>query len=266
MNCRFQFCVWLAAALIAVWLVPAAAVAQFPSSDSPPSDPSGEQDAGAKDDDEKWPFPDPPGATRLSKKGRVWIDLKKKQVIVDGEICNRRDLLEMFACPKNTKEHESIVAVHCRAQTVHAGLLAIGAKPGSTVKFDPKYIPASGDVIEIYVLWIDKDGKQHKAKAQEWVRHVKTKKQMKYDWVFGGSGIYVDPSTKQRYYLGDDGYLVCVANFSTATMDLPVESAAANAELLYEPFKERIPPRHTKVRLVFQTKKPAKNTAEKLQD
>src|SRR5262245_55176159 len=53
---------------------------------------------------------------RLSEKGEIWLDLKRKAVVVDGTVCLREGTLEMFACPKGTKEHESVVALNCRAQ------------------------------------------------------------------------------------------------------------------------------------------------------
>jgi len=52
--------------------------------------------------------------------------------------------------------------------------------------------------------------------------------------------------------MAESGDLICVSNFPTATLDVPVKSSQANEELLYEPFTERIPPRDTKVRLVLR--------------
>jgi hypothetical protein len=75
---------------------------------------------------------------------------------------------------------------------------------------------------------------------------------MPYDWVFAGSGFYKDVDTGEQRYLGDSGDLICVANFPTATMDLAVESAAANSGLVFEAFTENIPPMHTLVRLVLK--------------
>src|SRR5215217_5642329 len=65
---------------------------------------------------------------RLSKTNDVWFDNKRKAVVVDGQVCLREGQLEMFACPKGTKEHESVVSLNCKADEVHAGLLAAGAK------------------------------------------------------------------------------------------------------------------------------------------
>src|ERR1700710_3302922 len=53
----------------------------------------------------------PAGFKRLSPDSEVWFNKEKGEVLADGEICLREGELEMFACTKNTKEHESVVAV-----------------------------------------------------------------------------------------------------------------------------------------------------------
>ena len=200
---------------------------------------------------EHWPFGDPEGAVSLAPNARVWIHPQRKLVIVDGKVCLRRGQLEMFACPLRSKEHESVVAVQAQPRIVHAGLLAVGAAVGHPVQFDPKYLPAAGTPIDIFVLWKDKAGKKHKAPAQQWIRQVKTGKAMRDTWVFAGSGFFTDPETGKRYYHADGGDFICVSNFSSAMLDLPVPSSQAAAELLFEAFTENIPPLETKVRLVL---------------
>ncbi len=199
-------------------------------------------------------FDPPAGLKRLAKDYDVWIDLKRKPVVVAGQVCLRRGQLEMFACPKGTKEHESVISVNTPAQIVHAALLAIGAKSGTPVQFDPEYMPATGDTIEILVLWKDKNGKREQVRAQQWVKHVATGKAMTYDWVFAGSGFWTDPATGKKHYHGDAGDFICVSNFPTATLDLPVKSSADATDLLYEAFTENIPPLQTPVRLVLMRK------------
>ncbi len=203
-----------------------------------------------------------PGLTRLAEDYDVWIDPMRKYVIADGKVALRRGQLEMFACPKGTKEHESIVAVNSPATWIHAALLAIGAEPGHTVKFDPEYVPASGPRVDVFVLWIDKDGKRHKDRAETWVRNIETGKQMEHHWVFGGSGFWVDEATGQRSYLADGGDLICVSNFPSATLDLNVKSSRDTGSLLFEAFTERIPPRGTHVRLVLIPQIPKKPASD----
>lgn len=213
-----------------------------------PAPPANEKPAAEKSAPGK---PDASGLVKLSKDHDIWLDMKRKAVVVDGEVCLREGQLEMFACPKGTKEHESIVALSCTAEIVHTGLLAVGAKQGTPVKFDPEYKPATGQIIDVLILWLDEKGERHKARAQEWIKQAKTEKEMPYDWVFAGSGFWTDEDTGKRHYMANSGDLICVSNFSTATLDLPVESSQANASLMFTAFTERIPPRGTKVRLVL---------------
>jgi hypothetical protein len=199
----------------------------------------------------KPPPADKTGLQQLSPDSAVWLDKQNKRLIVEGEVCLTRGLLEMFACPKETKEHESIVAVQGKAYVVHAGLLALGAKEGRPVQFDPEYVPASGARVDVFCFWTDDKGKPQQAAAQQWIRNVKTKKPIEYYWVFAGSDFWLDENTGKRHYLGDAGDFICVSNFPSATLDLPVKSPQDNENLLYEAFTERIPPRGTKVTLVL---------------
>ena len=74
---------------------------------------------------------------------------------------------------------------------------------------------------------------------------------MKAEWVFAGSSFWTDPSDGKEYYQADSGDLICVSNFSTATMDVAMSSSADAGELQFEPFTERIPPLGTPIRLVL---------------
>ncbi|MBW3596241.1 MAG: hypothetical protein KY475_03085 [Planctomycetes bacterium] len=204
--------------------------------------------------------PDEAGLIRLSKDDAVWIHPQRKLVVVEGEVAFRDGFLEMFACPEGTKEHESLIAVKSKAYLVHAALLAVGAEPGRGVQFNPEYRPAEGPIIDIHVLWRDAEGKKHAARAQEWVRNTKTQEEMEQDWVFAGSGFWTDEETGKRHYYAEQGDLICLSNFATATLDLPIESSQANSALLFEAFTERVPPQGTPVRLVLI---PRRKTAAK---
>ncbi len=188
---------------------------------------------------------------RMTEDYDLWIDTRRRLVVVDGEICLREGMLEMFACPRGTKEHESIVSVNCPPRFVHAALLAVGAEPGRPVQFAPEYVTAEGPVVHVWVLWIDEDGQRRRNRAQDWIKNVKTEQPMVHDWVFAGSGFWFDEHTNQRQYYADGGDFICVANFPTAMMDLPVKSPQDNIDLLFTAYTERIPPLGTRVRLVL---------------
>lgn len=201
-------------------------------------------------------LPEPKGLKAMPKPHLVWIDTKKKQVVVDGYVSLDEGLLEMFACTAGTKEHESIVAVLCSAQTIHAALLAVGAKTGHPVKWDPKFEPPTGTKIEIEMRWLDAKGKWQSQDAREWIYDVKTKKMLQYHWVFAGSMFWKDEETGKEQYSAESGDLICVSNFSTAMLDIPVESSQATHGLLFEAYKKNIPKVGTPVRLVLKPKFP----------
>ena len=188
---------------------------------------------------------------RLAKKREIWADFKNKQVIVKGRVCLEKGMLELFACCMEAKSHESVISVNALSSEVHAGLIAVGAKPGEPVKFDPKYVPASGPKVELTVVWM-KDGKPVKRRAQEMIKNAKTKKMLDIDFVFGGSMIWTDPDTGEKVYYGDSGDFVCVSNFASATLDLPIKSSASADDLVWEANTEKIPALGTPVLLYLK--------------
>ena len=193
--------------------------------------------------------------TKVAKDFPIWIDMKNKEVIVAGRVAVQTGHLEMFACPSGTKEHESVVAVDAPARFVHMALLAVGARPGKPVSYDPKYRAATGSTVEIEIVWRNVAGKIMRVRAQEWVNNAKTGKPLKYEWVFGGSNFWTDETSGERYYAADGGELICVSNFTTATLDLPIESSAANQDLLFIANSENIPKRHTPLQLILRPRK-----------
>jgi len=204
--------------------------------------------------------PDPaidrhPELRRLSPAADVWVNPQAKEVIVAGKIAIDKGPIEFFACPRETKEHESIVAVRSTAQIVHAALLAIGLEPGRPVSYDPKYAAASGPVVSVKMRWKNALGKAEEVRAQEWIRNTKTGQITAEEWVFAGSSFWTDPNTGTDYYQADGGDLICVSNFPTAMLDLPVESSQSNDALLFEVFEGRVPARDTEVEIVLQAGK-----------
>lgn len=357
-------------------------------------------------------LPVPVDAIPLNPSERIWIDKQRKRLLLDGEVCLQKGMLELLICPWNGKLHESIVRVHSKPSTIHAGLLAIGGEPGSPVSFDNnEYKAAHGGVVEIIIQWKDGNGKLQEAHGQDWVRHrdrradrnnlqdaeiidrgekslqdevehlgevesfwipvhpafkerlkqeedrhvirpsaagkqieqlmvlsdprvlnpdrpepnkfyrtqfspAKTdnpdhqlligesakqegdqirvngrlrarwepvfpnQKDMiasdernvvrpspdgkqieelvirgvplEHDWIFAGSHIMADPNSGEDFYVADrSGEIVCVSNFPTAMIDLPVESSSDNANLGFEAAAENIPAKGTQVRIIL---------------
>ena len=146
---------------------------------------------------------------------------------------------------------------------VHGDLLALGAKPGKPVQYDPKFVPPSGTEVEINLAWNDRNGKRQKARAQDWIRDIKTKKQLDVNWVFAGSLFWEDKTTGEKSYLADRGDFISVLNLPTALLDVPIESASKIESRLFEGFVERLPPPGTPVTLILKPKLENSKTGEK---
>jgi len=248
--------------------------------EAPDGTPSAAPVAADRESESALPTPlvdDPDSLQLLQPSYPVWIDRDHTQVVMVGRVCQRRAPLELFACMKGSKEHESVLVVNTDAWVMHAGLLAVGAEAGSPVAFVPEYKPATGSEIEIAVIWHDESGRRRRARAQDWVRDVAglyhrfqgvianqfddelnltdqhaAWKSMDFPWVFAGSQFVKDEQTGKQSYLADsEGELICVSNFPTAVLDVPVRSSGSNASLLFETFTERIPPLGTRVTMVL---------------
>jgi hypothetical protein len=155
-------------------------------------------------------------------------------------------------CRVQTKEHEAILHADVDARDIHAALEASGAKPGSPVRFQPKFTPPSGTTIKV-MLEYSVDGKSKSHPAQRWIRNMKTLKELDSDWIFAGSRLYKDPDDPKKppYYTANSGDVICVSNFTEAMLDLPASSPKDNGELSFEAWTDRIPPHKTPVTVIL---------------
>ena len=371
------------------------------------------QEAGPPESPNRLPVPK--DAISLSQDEKIWIDKQRERLLLDGEVCLQKGPLELLICPWNGKLHESVVRVHSKPSTIHAGLLAIGGEPGSPVSYENnEYQAANGGVVDVILQWKDAQGETQEAHGQDWVRHrdrradqnnhqdaeiikraensaedqnifdgqvesywvavhpafkkrlekeaARNKRHvlrpssagkqleqlmvlsdprvldpnipepkayyrtqfspakrndpehqplieqgvdkesdevrvdgrlkarweavfprqrdailadqqnvlrpspegkqieeliirgmpLEHDWVFSGSQIVSDPETGEEFYVADrSGEIVCVSNFPTAMIDLPVESTSENAQLGFEAATENIPAKGTPVRVIL---------------
>jgi hypothetical protein len=197
----------------------------------------------------------PPEAKKALVAPNVFLEVqgKRRRVLVSASVCLREGALELLMCRKNTKEHEAVLTADVDARDVHKALIAAGATAGSPTSFRPKYRPATGTTIKVSLMYDDK-GKMVTVPAQSWVKNMQTGKALDSDWVFAGSQLVDNPLDPKggKLYLANDGDLLCVANFETAMLDIPVESSKDDADRVFVAFTERIPPLETKVVVVLE--------------
>lgn len=216
------------------------------------------------------PLPDAPvfkdaGSNIKFMSKNIWIDAnpKGRRTLVRAVVCLQQGTLEHLMCRKGTKEHEAIIAADIDAQHLHAALLFTGAKPGGVMRYEQDvFQPAFGDEIDVQIAW--KDGNaDRRARAQEWLRDIRSQKDMPYAWVFAGSRIYKNPVTNADYYMGNDGDLITVVNFHSSVLDLPVKSSQSDSDHIFEAHRERIPPIGTEVFVVLRpAKRPATDASK----
>lgn len=196
---------------------------------------------------------------KISKNITLEVQGGKRRVLVNAYVCLRKGQLEQLLTRKRTKEHEAVLAAEIDARDLHAALTLAGAVPGSPVLFRPKFTPPRGTPIKITLEYMDK-GQMVRVPAQQWVRSIKTKKNLASDWVFGGSMLFPDPmdKTKPPFYAANDGDVICLANFETAMLDVPFSSTKENADLAFEAHTERIPALETPVTVILEPLLPKK--------
>jgi hypothetical protein len=208
--------------------------------------------------------PIPESFKPLNKNKTIFFEKKDdgtRLVHLLGHVCLREGPLEVLVCKMNSKEHESILHVDADGRDIHLALMAADAKPGSPVKFQPKFTPATGTTIKITLTYREK-GKVKTAPAGSWINDKKTGKDMAYDWVFAGSKLFKDPDNPDRppYYMANNGEFISLANFPDSMLDLPVKSSKDAADLIFDMKTSAIPPLKTPVIItlepVIEKKKP----------
>jgi hypothetical protein len=185
----------------------------------------------------------------------VWLEINggRRRVFVNAVVCLREGQLEQLLCRRHTKEHEAILSADIDARDIHKALLLTGIEPGTTVRYEPAFQPASGAPVKITLQYEEK-GSRTTVAARKWVRNIATKKELEKDWVFAGSQLVANPldESQQPYYAANAGDVICISNFEDALLDLPIKSPKDNSDLAFEAYTERIPPIDTKVVVILE--------------
>ncbi len=230
-----------------VWLIVLTALA-FTGCGEPDPEPARPKPARKQD-------PAPGEGSKVNVGQNVWLEILpgKRRVLVSSEVCLREGVLEQLLTRKGHKEHEAILAADVDARKIHEALILAGAKEGSPVQLFPTFRPARGTTIRISLMYTV-SGERKVASARSWIRNVKSGQELDSDWVFAGSMLVENPLDRDapKRYLANDGDVICVSNFESALLDLPVRSSKDDADRGYEAWTQRIPAVGTKVVVVLE--------------
>lgn len=181
----------------------------------------------------------------------IEVDTKAREVRLKSEVVLRTGALELFVCSEGTREHESVLAVRARPSHVTFALSLLGldpGKPGVTTE-GGAYSPPAGRVLEITCRYKGPDGTPHEVPAYRFLRLAgsETALDRRLDWVFVGR-----PEADALRAADREGTVVCLSNFPEAVIDVPFESTADNAALVYEANPDAVPKVGTPVEIVLR--------------
>ncbi len=191
-------------------------------------------------------------ASRVALRG-LSLDMARRQVIVAAKVALRQGALEFLLCKEGTKDYESVLTTKAEPSNVHAALLALGlspGKPGRWVKSDgdpARFVAPAGALVDVAIRWKGKAG-EVEVPAWKLLKPNRVGEEPRpIKWVFVGSQM-----TDAGRYLADvDGTLVSVANFASATLDVPFASTDQNAMLEFSSNTELLPEQGSDVEVVL---------------
>jgi len=205
----------------------------------------------------------------------IVVDTEKGEVRLEGTVCLQEGALELVVCSEGTREHESIVVVKARPSHATFALALLGLEPGQPGHWTEAgaFSPPAGEMLDITARFFTVSDEE-KARVDKLLaegakpeditvrktllKEVPAWKLLRLsgseaevarpiEWVYVGR-----PEKNMRLAADREGTVVCLSNFPEAVIDVPFESTAVNADLLYEANPNVVPPVGTPVELVLR--------------
>ena len=217
-----------------------------------------------------------PARKNLKLPGLV-VNFQKRCVDVEGSVCLDQGLLELIACTKGTKEHESIVAIKARPLHIHAALLMLGANPGNPAMRKPIdeegtrwiHIPPRGDPVDVFLVFKNRQGKTVERPISDFVaRAGKTPDEQRgaddddaegdvefpHTFLFAGS-LLRGKAPGPRTYLSDlSGHVITISTFGDELLCLPGVHSQENGSLMWQVDATELPKVGSEVTLRLRPK------------
>jgi hypothetical protein len=213
-------------------------------------------------------------APQLSLPGMT-VNVAERYVDLEATVCLDEGLLELVACTKGTKEHESIVAVEALPMHIHTALLVLGATNGHPAMRRPREppatgwidIPPEGDPIEVSLMLPDTDGQPVEHRISEFVAPAGLDSDgaagdggdeagFPDAFVFAGSHLRDNGDGPRTYLADESGSVISIATFGDELLCLEGMHGQANDALLWQVNPDSLPPVGTKVTLRLRVRKP----------
>lgn len=185
------------------------------------------------------------------------VRLKADQgtVEVHGRVNQRSGGIEVFACAPAGKLHESVVVLDCVPSGLHAGLLALGLEPGVPVVYGARdaFRPPGGPPVEIEVLWRDAQGREQRARAEDWIwDEVRGAAMERAGWIFAGSIEQPLPDRPGAVLFAADAVKSLAVTYHDATSLLENPHASGRNDAAYSANERAVPEVGTPIVAVFR--------------
>lgn len=216
-------------------------------------------------------------AARLAEMG-VTLDAGKNRVTVAGVLAAPDSPLEFALTTERGKTHETLLVVKCTPSALNAGLIALGLTPGRPFEikeqvteeekkkgskfevedFDTKtmhdlwYFTPQGPLVAVTVSWTDGE-KTVSRRLEEMIFDLSTEKAMEpAGFVYLGSRMDEDRDGKAIYVADFTGDLVAVYHSFQGNAILDTPLLQGRDDTIFVPYREKLPPRGTKVDVSFE--------------
>lgn len=206
----------------------------------------------------------------------VVINPTERCVDVQATICLDEGALELIACTKDTKEHESIIMVEARPVHIHTALLLLGAKNGNPAMRRPldkeltrwQDFPPSGDPVEVFLVWKNEKGETIERPISDFIMRSedsetsaeaptekKEKEKFPHTFLFAGSQLGDASETPRKYFADLSGNVISISAFGDEVLCLPEVYSQENGSLMWQIDSTHLPKLHSKVTLRLRVKK-----------
>jgi hypothetical protein len=183
----------------------------------------------------------------------VAINVQERCVDVDSSVCLHRGDLELVACTKGTKEHESIVVIGAKPMHIHLALLLLGANPGSPATRKQLGdqaerwidVPPSGGPVDVFLVLKGKEGKMVEHPISDFIAPSNRKSDDSapadqkarfptHTFLFAGSVLYGNGPGPRRYLSDQSGNVISIATFGDELLCLPAIHSQNNDALMWQ--------------------------------
>lgn len=203
------------------------------------------------------------------------VNVAERYVDIEATVCLDEGPLELIACRKGTKEHESIVAFEAVPMHIHTALLVLGATNGQPAMRKPRKppatgwidIPPSGDPIAVALVLPNTDGQPVEHPISEFVAPAEENfggaagdggdaARLPDTFVFAGSQLRGQGDGPRTYLADESGNVISIVTFGDELLCLDGIHGHGNATLLWQINPDSLPPVGTRVTLRLRVRKP----------